>query len=436
MKIFSFSRGGLERRDDRAPSGLRSRIAYLPAIAVLPLLQHEGVAAKAVVSEGDSIRECMVLGRSDSRNASVIHASIPGTVVRTVSWRMPDGRESETLIVKLEGSFDKLGKRRELFSWNGLAPGDLQRTIAEKGVVEMDGPGRSVSELLSQFRGADGKTLLAVNAVFDDPWLAAESAVLSERAEAVAEGLQIAMKVAGVASALIAVDKRNTSLAFPLSDYLSSRGIEAQVAILGSRYPQRNFREFDAALKSYHRSQGSGYDRLIPLGPSTLAAIYDAVRLNLPLVERYVAVGGDAVKSPDVLRVRIGTRIGDAIAECGGFVDEPARVVVGSPLTGYAVSDLDSPITKTTGAVVAVGKRRLGGTAVRACIGCGNCRAVCPVGLDPERLHKLIMLGRCGEAVLEGAGACHGCACCATVCPSRLPLRASILYGAERGGPR
>jgi electron transport complex protein RnfC len=155
--------------------------------------------------------------------------------------------------------------------------------------------------------------------------------------------------------------------------------------------------------------------------------------LNLPLVERYVAVGGDAVKRPAVLRVRIGTRIGDVFAECGGFVDDPERVVIGSPLTGSAVCDLDAPITKTTWAVAALSARRIGGSTVRSCVGCGNCRAVCPVSVDPERLHKLILLGRYAEAAAENAAECHGCGCCAAVCPSRLPLRSSIMYGARRG---
>lgn len=115
-------------------------------------------------------------------------------------------------------------------------------------------------------------------------------------------------------------------------------------------------------------------------------------------------------------------------------MEDPARVIIGSPLTGRAVYDLDSPITKTTSAVAAIGRRKMGGTTVRACIGCGNCRSVCPVGLDPERLYKLIMLGRYPEAAAEGSASCHGCACCAAVCPSRLPLRSAILLGVEKGG--
>jgi electron transport complex protein RnfC len=150
-------------------------------------------------------------------------------------------------------------------------------------------------------------------------------------------------------------------------------------------------------------------------------------------VERYVAVGGGAVKQPSVLRVRIGTRIGDAVAECGGFIEEPKRIVAGSPLIGLEVFDLDAPITKTTFAIVALTDRQIGGTTVRECISCGECRNVCPVGLDPERLFKLARQGNHEEAIADGAAACHGCGCCAALCPSRLPLSVMIRRSAELG---
>ena len=199
------------------------------------------------------------------------------------------------------------------------------------------------------------------------------------------------------------------------------------------RYPQRNSRELDYSLRLFEKKNGIEFGAIVPFSPSTLAAVYDAVRANVPLLERYVAVGGSAVKRPAVLRLRIGARIGDAIAECGGFLEEPRRIVVGSPLTGNAVSDLDVPVTKTTFAVAALTDCQIRGSVVRACINCGSCRRVCPVGLDPERLHKLALLGLYEQAKSDGALSCHGCGCCATVCPSRLPLRATIALCAANG---
>jgi electron transport complex protein RnfC len=166
------------------------------------------------------------------------------------------------------------------------------------------------------------------------------------------------------------------------------------------------------------------------------------------------------------MKVRIGTRIGEIFAECGGFTGKPRRIASGSPLLGHSVADLDEPVIKTSYAVFAILEQQVGGTVTRNCIGCGECRAVCPVGLDPEALFKGLGKGApAGEAAVpagklpgtppRGGGPgklsgaflgklptdfpaglpveCHGCGCCEVVCPSRLPLSTAIVNSVLRG---
>jgi len=436
MKKYHFPQGGLVYEDEYAPLAISSTIACIPAVLVVPLMQHSGIQAIPVVSVGDTIHEGMVIGRAESKGSSNVHSPIPGRIVRMVRWRMSDGRESDAFVIRLSGSFQKLGKRPELFSWNGLSVHELQRMIAEKGVVETEEPGRPVNELLSHARNSNRRNVLVLNAVIDDPWLASEKVLLAERQAAVAEGVAIAMKVAAISQVLIAVAFNDRKVVEPLVSLIEKFDVKATIVLVGSKYPQRNNRELFIALSAFTRNHSIEYDDFLLFNLSTTAAIFDAARYNQPMLERYISVGGASVKHPAVLRVRIGTRIGDAIAECGGFIEEASRIIIGSPLRGRAVFDLDTPITKTTQAVVALSAEQLGNLESHACISCGNCRTVCPVGLDPERLHKLSVLGRYKEAVDEGAADCHGCSCCAVVCPSRLPLRTTIMLSAERRGGR
>ncbi|GAB1481351.1 hypothetical protein MASR2M78_01660 [Treponema sp.] len=97
------------------------------------------------------------------------------------------------------------------------------------------------------------------------------------------------------------------------------------------------------------------------------------------------------------------------------------------------MADLDAPITKNVSAVVALSADQIGGFSIHECTSCGECRNVCPVGLDPEHLYKLSLFERYDAACADGAKDCHACSCCATVCPSRLPLSAVIRAGAARG---
>jgi len=141
-------------------------------------------------------------------------------------------------------------------------------------------------------------------------------------------------------------------------------------------------------------------------------------------MERFVAVGGTAIKNAQIMKVRIGTRIGEVIEQCGGFSSKFDRIVTGSPLSGREVMYLDEPVGKSCYAIVAMTKSQTGSHGQLNCINCGECRAVCPVGLDPQFIYKRLKTFNIENA---GATGCHGCGCCKIVCPSSLPLLETIL---------
>ncbi|MDR1389159.1 MAG: SLBB domain-containing protein [Treponema sp.] len=432
MKVFSFFRGGFRYTDVTVPSHDSSVTAFLPGLSVIPLVQHIGSRANPVVAVGDRVSEGMLIGRGQGLGSANIHATMPGRVVRTVSWKMAEGITNDALVIKLEGGFTVLGKKAEVFPWQGLSPFELQRIIAEYGIVEMEGSGRPVSDMFYALRSAHDPLTLVVRCVFDDPWLVADHVLLKERVAAVAEGACIAARAGRISRLVFILSRGLRELGQRLVDAAGS-ALPVSLVYTGMRYPQRNQRELELILRRYAKKQGYELGTMLALGPATLAAIHDAVKFKKPILDRYVAVGGSAIKEPKVMKVRIGTRIGEIFAECGGFTDKPKRIGSGSPLLGRTVMDLDEPVIKTSYAVFAFLAAQIGGHERSKCIGCGECRAVCPVGLDPETLYKLTGCSNARDEGLSRAAECHGCGCCEVVCPARLPLSTSIIRSALRG---
>jgi electron transport complex protein RnfC len=428
MKIYSFPRGGLSFVDPTVPPRDFSVAAFLPGLSVIPMIQHSGGRAFPVVSVGDTVKEGMLIGRGHGQGSANVHAAVPGRVIRTVSWQMAPGFTNDALVIRMEGGFERLGRREETFPWEALSIYQLQRIIADHGIVEMEGSGRPVAELVSLHRINRGALTLVVRCVFDDPWLAADYVLCRERLKAVAEGCRIMLRACKAGRAVFVFSQGEKDLGDALLAEAEGWEIPSSLVLTGSRYPQRNRRELELVLRAYEKREALELGDLFILGPATLAAVHDAVKLKKPILERYVAVGGSAVKQPQVMKVRIGTRIGEILAECGGFVDKPKRIATGSPLLGRTVSDLDEPVMKTTYAVFAMLESQTGAVALRNCISCGECREVCPVGLDPEELYK-----QGGGKDAGNETACHGCGCCEMVCPSRLPLSRVILGDRRRG---
>ena len=162
MKVYSFPRGGISYEDPTVPAANFSVTAFLPALSVIPLVQYPEEKVISLVSAGDLVREGMLIGRGKKTGSVNIHATVPGKVIRNVEWLDHEGRRNEALIIRMEGAFERLGKTEKNFMDGGINQQELLRVLADCGIVEMEGSGKPVAEILSELREAGSPQTLVV----------------------------------------------------------------------------------------------------------------------------------------------------------------------------------------------------------------------------------------------------------------------------------
>lgn len=413
------SRGGIDLDLPRPPSGAAPN-AFLPSIALVPLRQHDGAPARCLVRPGEYLREGMAIGKAEGRGQCAVHSPIPGLVREIREIRLADGGRCQAVLIVLEGSFDRLGKRQERYLWRSLQRHDLVAGLREAGVVETDSPGRPLHEALKEAEGAE---LVVLNALECEPWLAAERTALVDRATEVLDGLAIALSVTGAKEAVAVLDATEPAARHALEKALAARDKDERplrIVATAPRYPKDLPALLAETLGLARKGQTPA--KAYFLRPTSALAAAEALAYGKPMLERYVSVGGAAVKHPGVLKVRIGTSIGDVLEERGGLVGVPERFVIGGALRGQPAYDLDSPVTKTTSAVLALSAEEVRKGREAPCVRCGSCVRGCPEGLDPDLLFRLVVRNRLEEARASGLGRCCGCGICSYLCPSRLPL--------------
>ncbi|MBL8967540.1 MAG: hypothetical protein JNG85_11040, partial [Spirochaetaceae bacterium] len=283
----TFRHGGLSldlERDWRPASPVQN--SFLPNAAAILLKQHAGPAARCLVRKGEYVREGALLGKAEGAGSAAIHASVPGVVRDIRRVRLPEGGECEAAVIVLEGSFDRLGKRMEKYLWKGVSRGDLLQTLRDRGVVETEPPGRPLYELL---REREKTELLVLNAIESEPYLRTEAAVLADRGPEVLEGFAILRKILAPERWILALDASETEALARAAE--SAKGLEEapESILLEPRYPQ-DLPSLLLEVIQRDRHAAKGKPSAVIVRPSTALAVYEAVALARPFLERYVTV--------------------------------------------------------------------------------------------------------------------------------------------------
>jgi len=430
-KQITFPKGGVHPSDFKLfTSGVPIRNAPIPALAVIPMQQHMGKPAQCMVSKDDLVREGMLIGRAQGVFSANIHSPIPGVVKEIREIYLPTGIRSEAVAIELQGEFDRSGKDEPRLEWQGKSGGDLLKSLADKGIV---GLGGATFPTLLKYTVREGAQVefFVVNGVECEPFLTADHRLMLEKSIEILEGIRIAQKIMKPRQIIIGIEENKPDAIAVMKENIVRSGLDFKVVALEVKYPQGDEKQLLKAVIGREVPSGG-----LPLdigavvsNVGTMQAIYEAVVLDKPLIERVVTISGSIIRNPANLKVRLGTPLSELIEECGGFTESPAKLIAGGPMMGFAVLDADTPVTKGLSGVIALSRRQVRSPLQTPCIACGRCVKACPMGLQPTVLYKWIEHGEYEEALKEGLMDCKECGCCGYSCPARIPLIQGMKLG-------
>ncbi len=420
-------------------AGVPVEVLPVPGTVVVPLSQHLGAPAEAVVAKGDTVLVGQLLGKAAGFVSAPVHSPVSGTVAGVDMVANGSGIKGLSVTISVEGDewMPQIDRTDRVGYDCQMSAEEIVKKIADAGIVGMGGATFPTSVKLTPPQGKKAEMLI-INGVECEPFLTSDHRVMLEHTAEVLVGVGLLARALGVEKTFVGVENNKPDAIDVLRKVYGNILRELppmEIVPLKVKYPQGGEKQLITAITG--RTVPSGGLPIdvgcVVQNVGTAFAVYEAVMKNKPLVERVVTVTG-AVERPANFLVRIGTPVSALLDAVGGLPEDCGKVIGGGPMMGRAMSNLDAPVTKGTSGILVLDRRTAVRCAESDCIKCGKCLTVCPMGLEPYLLAPLVQKQRWDEVETHRVMDCIECGCCSYTCPAKIPLLDWIRLGKAEVG--
>ncbi len=393
---------------------------------VFPMSQHIGAPAKPIVNKGDKVLVGQKIGEASGFISANICCSVSGTVKAVEPRMLLNGSSAMCVVVENDGNYTGIEVLGEDRDYMGLTNDEIREIVKEAGIVGMGGAGFPTNVKLAP-KEPDKIDYILVNGAECEPYLTSDYRQMLECPEEIVGGLKVILKLFDKAKGLICIEDNKPEAIAKMQAAVSNES-RIDVKVLKTKYPQGGERTLISAAtgrKIYSKKLPADAGCIVD-NISTVIAIYRAVCKRTPLITRVMTLTGDAFKKPVNVNVRLGCNHADLVPEGEGFGQEPAKIISGGPMMGFAMFDLNVPVTKTSSSILAMTKDEVAEFEPTPCIRCGRCVEACPGNLVPQKMAVAAMNNDYDTFVSLNGMECYECGSCTYVCPAKRPLTQSF----------
>ena len=424
-------RGGVhplhEAHEGKSPtSGVATRAFTAKAVSIM-MGMHLGAPSTPCVQPGDHVKLGQVIGEPVGFLGLPVHASVSGEVLEVGPVQSVNNPAAMAVTIKNDFK-DEWVELHPLGDAETCPVDQIVPAIKAAGICGMGGAAFPTHVKFAVKEGQYCDTII-LNGAECETHLTCDHRLMLEKSGRIVDGLRAAMRALNVKRGVIAIEDNKPDAIEAMTKAAQGRnGVE--VMPLQTKYPQGGEKQLIQVVTGREvPTKKLPLDvHVIVLNVGTAAAIADAVIEGKPLISRITTITG-RVKKPSNLRIRVGTRVEDLIAECGGFSmdrEHVGKIVLGGAMTGFPTPSTRVPLAKANNGVVVYCARESVELEETPCIRCGRCVDACPIGLVPFKLKFMCEAGDMQAASANNIMDCVVCGSCSYICPAHRVLTSAF----------
>jgi len=422
QKLFKF-KGGVKPPTNKTNSVQTPiGIAPLPSQLVVPLHQSIGGQPSSLVVAGDHVLKGQRIGAADKWVSSAVHAPTSGTVVaveeRTASH--PSGLPTLSVVIAPDGK-DQWIERQPL-DYASLQPEQVREILRDSGVVGLGGAVFPSHVKLTAAKSVPMEELV-INGAECEPFMTCDDMLMRERAEGIVRGIGIFRDLLQPKRVLIGIEDNKPEAIAAMQAAVKAVGENFEVVTVPTRYPAGGAKQLIRVLtgKEVPASRRSPEMGVQCFNVGTAYTAWRAIAFGEPVISRIVTLTGN-LEQPRNWEVLLGTPLRELLPLVKPKADTN-RYIMGGPMMGFDLPDLDAPIVKASNCIIAGSPALFPAPQPEMpCIRCGSCAQACPHELQPFELYWFSRAKNFGKTQEYNLFDCIECGCCSYVCPSHIPL--------------
>ena len=297
----------------------------VPEKVYISLHMHMGAPCDPLVKKGDYVKVGQLIGSSQAFMSARTHSSVSGTVESITTMTTSIGNVDQVVVIATDGKQEVSEEVQPPVVTNYQ---EFLEALKCSGLVGLGGAGFP-AHVKFNLKDLNAVDTLVINAAECEPYITTDLRTMLDKSDMLFKGIRAVQKFMDINKVYIGIEDNKQNAIDKLRKECADDGT-IEVVPLKAMYPKgaEKVIAYETCGKVIKEGQLPFQAGVIISNVTSMAFIGEYLTTGMPLITKTLTVDGSAIREPKNVVAPIGATFKDIIDFCGGFTEEPGKILM------------------------------------------------------------------------------------------------------------